>query len=188
MVTVAESDLDGFGRDRHTGAAAGISPRRDFGPTGETLHRYADAGFDNAVGLIELGGQDPEEVRAFSWEGRQRRDVAAASGEARRYRSRRAVLSHKPSASTSRAVPRRDRRCAPEAGYEHRVGRPACRASPDPTQDASRQPTGWPLGAARAASSCTPLNAPGSTCCGGPAIRRRPGSRSGSRICRPALG
>ncbi|MCD2198169.1 LLM class flavin-dependent oxidoreductase [Actinomycetospora endophytica] len=37
----------------------------DLGPTGEALARYADAGFDDAVVLIEPGGPDPERVRAL---------------------------------------------------------------------------------------------------------------------------
>lgn len=37
----------------------------DLGPTGETLHRYAEAGFDDAVVLIEPGGPSPEQVRAL---------------------------------------------------------------------------------------------------------------------------
>lgn len=39
--------------------------REDLEPTGEALHRYAQAGFDDAVVLIEPGGPDPEEVRAL---------------------------------------------------------------------------------------------------------------------------
>ena len=37
----------------------------DLGPTGEVLHRYGEAGFDDAVVLIEPGGPDPEQVRAL---------------------------------------------------------------------------------------------------------------------------
>jgi alkanesulfonate monooxygenase SsuD/methylene tetrahydromethanopterin reductase-like flavin-dependent oxidoreductase (luciferase family) len=37
----------------------------DLGPTGELLQRYAEAGFDDAVVLIEPGGPDPEQVRAL---------------------------------------------------------------------------------------------------------------------------
>lgn len=37
----------------------------DLGPTGELLQRYAEAGFDDAVVLIEPGGPDPERVRAL---------------------------------------------------------------------------------------------------------------------------
>lgn len=36
----------------------------DLGPTGERLARYADAGFDDAIVMIEPGGPDPERVRA----------------------------------------------------------------------------------------------------------------------------
>jgi len=36
----------------------------DLGPTGERLARYAEAGFDDAVVLIESGGPMPEQVRA----------------------------------------------------------------------------------------------------------------------------
>ena len=39
--------------------------RDDLGPTGEMLQRYAEAGFDDAVVLIEPGGPDPELVRAL---------------------------------------------------------------------------------------------------------------------------
>ena len=37
----------------------------DLGPTGDMLQRYAEAGFDDAVVLIEPGGPDPEQVRAL---------------------------------------------------------------------------------------------------------------------------
>jgi len=42
-----------------------LSGRVDLGPTGELLQRYAEAGFDDAVVLIEPGGPDPELVRAL---------------------------------------------------------------------------------------------------------------------------
>lgn len=42
-----------------------LSGDEDLGPTGELLHRYAEAGFDDAVVLIEPGGPDPEQVRAL---------------------------------------------------------------------------------------------------------------------------
>lgn len=42
-----------------------LSGRADLGPTGELLQRYAEAGFDDAVVLIEPGGPDPEQVRAL---------------------------------------------------------------------------------------------------------------------------
>lgn len=37
----------------------------DLGPVGDTLHRYADAGFDDAVVLLQPGGPDPERARAL---------------------------------------------------------------------------------------------------------------------------
>jgi alkanesulfonate monooxygenase SsuD/methylene tetrahydromethanopterin reductase-like flavin-dependent oxidoreductase (luciferase family) len=37
----------------------------DLGPTGDLLQRYADAGFDDAVVLIEPGGPDPGQVRSL---------------------------------------------------------------------------------------------------------------------------
>jgi alkanesulfonate monooxygenase SsuD/methylene tetrahydromethanopterin reductase-like flavin-dependent oxidoreductase (luciferase family) len=42
-----------------------LSRQDDLGPTGELLRRYAEAGFDDAVVLIEPGGPDPELVRAL---------------------------------------------------------------------------------------------------------------------------
>ena len=45
--------------------AVRLSGMDDLGPTGEQLRRYAEAGFDDAVVLIEPGGPDPEKVRAL---------------------------------------------------------------------------------------------------------------------------
>jgi hypothetical protein len=42
-----------------------LSGKDELGPTGELLHRYAEAGFDDAVVMIEPGGPDPEQVRAL---------------------------------------------------------------------------------------------------------------------------
>lgn len=42
-----------------------LADRSDLGPTGELLHRFSEAGFDDAVVLIEPGGPDPEQVRAL---------------------------------------------------------------------------------------------------------------------------
>lgn len=42
-----------------------VRGRSDLGPTGEVLQRYAEAGFDDAVVLIDPGGPDPGEVRAL---------------------------------------------------------------------------------------------------------------------------
>ncbi|WP_205752621.1 LLM class flavin-dependent oxidoreductase [Cryptosporangium phraense] len=40
-------------------------PTTDLDATGDALRRYAQAGFDDAVVLIEPGGPEPEEVRAL---------------------------------------------------------------------------------------------------------------------------
>ncbi len=42
-----------------------LSAPDDLGPTGEMLRRFADAGFDDAVVMIEPGGPDPDLVRAL---------------------------------------------------------------------------------------------------------------------------
>ena len=42
-----------------------LTSKDDLDATGEVLRRYAQAGFDDAVVLIEPGGPDPEEVRAL---------------------------------------------------------------------------------------------------------------------------
>jgi alkanesulfonate monooxygenase SsuD/methylene tetrahydromethanopterin reductase-like flavin-dependent oxidoreductase (luciferase family) len=42
-----------------------LSGRADLGPTGDALHRFAEAGFDDAVVLIEPGGPAPGVVRAL---------------------------------------------------------------------------------------------------------------------------
>jgi alkanesulfonate monooxygenase SsuD/methylene tetrahydromethanopterin reductase-like flavin-dependent oxidoreductase (luciferase family) len=63
--------LDAHARFRAAGGrravvcAVPLAGRDDLGPTGEALHRYADAGLDDAVVLIGPGGPDPEEVRAL---------------------------------------------------------------------------------------------------------------------------
>lgn len=41
-----------------------VGDAKGLGPTGDLLHRYAEAGFDDAVVLIEPGGPEPEQVRA----------------------------------------------------------------------------------------------------------------------------
>lgn len=45
--------------------AVRLSGPDDLGPTGDLLQRYAEAGFDDAVVLIEPGGPDPERVGAL---------------------------------------------------------------------------------------------------------------------------
>lgn len=44
-------------------SAIPLAASNDLGRTGEVLHRYAEAGFDDAVVLIEPGGPPPEQVR-----------------------------------------------------------------------------------------------------------------------------
>ena len=66
-----EAIIAAHGRYRAAGGrraivcAIPLSGPGDLGPTGEALHRYAEAGFDDAVVLIEPGGPDPEQVRAL---------------------------------------------------------------------------------------------------------------------------
>ena len=45
--------------------AVQVDGQDDLGPTGEALHRYAAAGFDDAVVLIGPTGPTPEQVRAL---------------------------------------------------------------------------------------------------------------------------
>ena len=42
-----------------------VPSQDDLERTGEDLHRYAEAGFDDAIVLLAPGGPDPEEVRAL---------------------------------------------------------------------------------------------------------------------------
>lgn len=42
-----------------------LAEQIDLGPTGDELARYAEAGFDDAIVLIEPGGPTPERVRAL---------------------------------------------------------------------------------------------------------------------------
>ena len=42
-----------------------LKDRDDLGPTGEMLHRYAEAGFDDAIVMMVPGGPDPKAVRAL---------------------------------------------------------------------------------------------------------------------------
>lgn len=45
--------------------AVRLSVTADLGPVGDDLARYAEAGFDDAVVMIEPGGPTPEQVRAL---------------------------------------------------------------------------------------------------------------------------
>ncbi|MCE3554405.1 LLM class flavin-dependent oxidoreductase [Pseudonocardia sp. RS11V-5] len=63
--------IEALGRFRAAGGGRAIvcaiplSSPADLGPVGEQLHRYREAGFDDAVVVIEPGGPDPETVRAL---------------------------------------------------------------------------------------------------------------------------
>ncbi|NKQ52506.1 LLM class flavin-dependent oxidoreductase [Amycolatopsis sp. K13G38] len=67
----SEEIIDAHERYRAAGGrraivcAIRVSTEDDLGPVGEQLHRYAEAGFDDAVVLIEPGGPAPERVRAL---------------------------------------------------------------------------------------------------------------------------
>jgi alkanesulfonate monooxygenase SsuD/methylene tetrahydromethanopterin reductase-like flavin-dependent oxidoreductase (luciferase family) len=64
IIAAHESYRDAGGR-RAIVCGIQLSGRDDLGPTGDVLQRYAEAGFDDAVVLIEPGGPDPAAVRAL---------------------------------------------------------------------------------------------------------------------------
>lgn len=53
------------GGQRAIVCAVRLAEQKDLGRVGDELARYADAGFDDAVVLIEPGGPTPEDVRAL---------------------------------------------------------------------------------------------------------------------------
>jgi alkanesulfonate monooxygenase SsuD/methylene tetrahydromethanopterin reductase-like flavin-dependent oxidoreductase (luciferase family) len=55
----------GAGGRRAVVCAIPVRPGDDLGALGDTLGRYGEAGFDDAVVLVEPGGSDPERVRAL---------------------------------------------------------------------------------------------------------------------------
>jgi alkanesulfonate monooxygenase SsuD/methylene tetrahydromethanopterin reductase-like flavin-dependent oxidoreductase (luciferase family) len=65
QIIAAHERFRAAGGRRAIVCAIPLSGRDDLGPTGEMLQRYAAAGFDDAVVLIEPGGPDPEQVRAL---------------------------------------------------------------------------------------------------------------------------
>jgi alkanesulfonate monooxygenase SsuD/methylene tetrahydromethanopterin reductase-like flavin-dependent oxidoreductase (luciferase family) len=65
QIIAAHERFRAAGGRRAIVCAIQLSGRDDLGPTKELLHRYAEAGFDDAVVLIEPGGPDPEQVRAL---------------------------------------------------------------------------------------------------------------------------
>lgn len=64
-IIAAHDRFRAAGGGRAVVCAIAVSGSADLGPVGETLHRYAEAGFDDAVVVIEPGGPDPEQVRAL---------------------------------------------------------------------------------------------------------------------------
>ena len=64
-ILAAHERYRGAGGRRAIVCAIALDDRRDLDATGEALHRYAQAGFDDAVVLIAPGGPAPEEVRAL---------------------------------------------------------------------------------------------------------------------------
>jgi alkanesulfonate monooxygenase SsuD/methylene tetrahydromethanopterin reductase-like flavin-dependent oxidoreductase (luciferase family) len=65
QIIAAHERYRAAGGQRAIVCAVRLSGTDDLGPTGEQLQRYAEAGFDDAVVLIEPGGPDPEKVRAL---------------------------------------------------------------------------------------------------------------------------
>ena len=65
QIIAAHQRFRAAGGQRAIVCAIPLDSRDDLGPTGEVLHRYADAGFDDAVVLIGSRGPDPEQVRAL---------------------------------------------------------------------------------------------------------------------------
>lgn len=65
QIIAAHERYRAAGGQRAIVCAVRLSGTDDLGSTGEQLQRYAEAGFDDAVVLIEPGGPDPEKVRAL---------------------------------------------------------------------------------------------------------------------------
>ncbi|WP_029136946.1 LLM class flavin-dependent oxidoreductase [Nakamurella lactea] len=64
-IVAAHERFRAAGGRRAVVCAIRLAGMDDLGPTGDVLHRYAEAGFDDAVVLIEPGGPTPEQVRAL---------------------------------------------------------------------------------------------------------------------------
>ena len=65
QIIAAHERFRAAGGRRAIVCAIPVRNRNDLETTGEVLGRYARAGFDDAVVLIEPGGPDPEQVRAL---------------------------------------------------------------------------------------------------------------------------
>jgi alkanesulfonate monooxygenase SsuD/methylene tetrahydromethanopterin reductase-like flavin-dependent oxidoreductase (luciferase family) len=64
-ILAAHDRFRAAGGGRAIVCAIPVSGTDDLGPTAEALHRYAEAGFDDAVVVIGPGGPEPERVRAL---------------------------------------------------------------------------------------------------------------------------
>jgi len=65
QIIAAHERFRAAGGRRAIVCAIPVRNRNDLETAGEVLGRYAQAGFDDAVVLIEPGGPDPEQVRAL---------------------------------------------------------------------------------------------------------------------------
>lgn len=65
QIIAAHERFRAAGGGRAIVCAVPVDSDADLGPTGEALHRYAEAGFDDVVVVIAPGGPDPERVRAL---------------------------------------------------------------------------------------------------------------------------
>ncbi|GAA2884474.1 hypothetical protein GCM10010472_48280 [Pseudonocardia halophobica] len=66
QILEAHSRFRAAGGKRAVVCAIPLSSPATLGPVGEQLHRYAEAGFDDAVVVIERGGPNPGKVVALS--------------------------------------------------------------------------------------------------------------------------
>jgi alkanesulfonate monooxygenase SsuD/methylene tetrahydromethanopterin reductase-like flavin-dependent oxidoreductase (luciferase family) len=64
-ILAAHDRFRAAGGRRAVVCAVPVDSHADLGPTGEVLHRYAQAGFDDAVVVIGPDGPDPKQVRAL---------------------------------------------------------------------------------------------------------------------------
>jgi len=64
-IVAAHERFRAAGGERAVVVGVPVRGEGDLGPTGEALHRYAEAGFDDAVVVIGPGGPEPERVRAL---------------------------------------------------------------------------------------------------------------------------
>lgn len=65
QILAAHERYRAAGGRRAVVCAIPLAAAADLGPTGEALHRFAEAGIDDAVVVIAPGGPAPEQVRAL---------------------------------------------------------------------------------------------------------------------------